>query len=81
MPQTQTTCPRCRQPVIADITQLFDMNQDSTVKQKLLTGAFNLIQCPSCGYNGTLSSPIVYHDPEKELLLDLFPAGSGSAGK
>jgi hypothetical protein len=77
MPQTQTSCPRCRQPVIADITQLFDMNQDPTVKQKLLSGAFNLIQCQSCGYSGTLNSPIVYHDPEKELLLTYFPSELG----
>ncbi|MGA9399091.1 MAG: CpXC domain-containing protein, partial [Anaerolineaceae bacterium] len=53
------------------------MNQDSTVKQKLLSGAFNLIQCPNCGYNGSLSSPIVYHDPEKELLLTFFPPELG----
>ncbi len=77
MPQTQTTCPRCRQPVVADITQLFDMNQDPTAKQKLLTGSFNLIQCQSCGYTGSLNSPIVYHDPEKELLLTYFPSELG----
>jgi hypothetical protein len=77
MPQTQTSCPRCRQPIIADITQLFDMNQDPTAKQKLLSGSFNLIQCQSCGYTGTLNSPIVYHDPEKELLLTYFPSELG----
>jgi hypothetical protein len=77
MPQTQTTCPRCRQPVLADITQLFDMNQDPTAKQKLLSGAYNLIQCQSCGYTGNLNSPIVYHDPEKELLLTYFPSELG----
>jgi hypothetical protein len=77
MPQTQTTCPRCRQPVIADITQLLDMNQDPTAKQKLLSGAYNLIQCQSCGYSGTLNSPIVYHDPDKELLLTYFPSELG----
>ena len=53
------------------------MNQDPTAKQKLLSGAFNLIQCQSCGYNGTLNSPIVYHDPEKELLLTYFPSELG----
>lgn len=77
MPQTQTSCPRCRQPIIADITQLFDMNQDPTAKQKLLSGSFNLIQCQSCGYTGTLNSPIVYHDPEKEHLLTYFPSELG----
>jgi predicted nucleic-acid-binding Zn-ribbon protein len=77
MPQTQTSCPRCRQPVIADITQLFDTNQDPTAKQKLLSGSFNVIQCQSCGYTGNLNSPIVYHDSEKELLLTYFPSELG----
>jgi hypothetical protein len=77
MPQTQTSCPRCRQPVIADITQLFDTNQDPTAKQKLLSGSFNMIQCQSCGYTGNLNSPIVYHDSEKELLLTYFPSELG----
>jgi hypothetical protein len=77
MPQTQTTCPRCRQPVVADITQLLDLNQDPTAKQKLLSGAVNMIQCQSCGYTGALNSPIVYHDPDKELLLTYFPSELG----
>jgi hypothetical protein len=53
------------------------MNQDPTAKQKLLSGAFNLIQCQSCGYTGSINSPIVYHDPEKELLLTYFPSELG----
>ena len=39
----------------------------------LLSGAYNLVQCPSCGYRGQAPTPIVYHDPEKELLLTFFP--------
>lgn len=73
MPRTQIACPNCRQPVTADVQQLFDMNQDPQAKQKLLSGAFNMVQCPSCGYQGNLATPIVYHDPEKELLLTFYP--------
>jgi uncharacterized protein YutE (UPF0331/DUF86 family) len=73
MPQTQTTCPKCRQPVIVDVQQLFDITQDPLAKQKLLSNAVNNIHCPSCGYQGMLSIPIVYHDPDKELLLTFFP--------
>lgn len=36
-----------------------------------------MIQCPSCGYQGALASPIVYHDPEKELLLTFVPVEMG----
>lgn len=77
MPKTKVSCPNCRQPVIADITQLFDVGEDPSAKQRLLSGAFNLIQCQSCGYQGNLASPIVYHDPEKELLLTFSPPELG----
>ena len=77
MPQTRTSCPRCRQPVMAEITQLFDTNIDPQAKQKILSGQFNVVNCPSCGYQGNLSTPLVYHDAEKELLLTFFPPELG----
>ncbi len=73
MPKTQVSCPRCRTPIAADIQQLFDMNSDPQAKQKLLSGTANAIQCPACGYQGIYPTPIVYHDPDKELLLTYFP--------
>lgn len=77
MPRTQTKCPRCGQPVTADLDQLFDMNVDPSAKQKLLSGTANYIHCPVCGYEGTVGTPIVYHDPDKELLLTYFPPDLG----
>ncbi|HAF62805.1 MAG TPA: hypothetical protein DCK95_10850 [Anaerolineaceae bacterium] len=76
MPKTQVACPQCHQPNIVEIQQIFDQSQDPTAKQKLLNGAVNVIQCPTCGYSGMIGTPIVYHDPEKELLLTFFPPES-----
>jgi hypothetical protein len=77
MPKTQTTCPRCRQPILAEIEQLFDLNSDPKSKARLLSGMVNVAQCPNCGFHGQLSIPIVYHDPAKELLLTYFPPELG----
>jgi hypothetical protein len=77
MPQTRVSCPRCHQPVMADINQLFDVNVDPQAKQKILSGQFNMIHCPNCGYEGNLATPLVYHDPDKELLLTYFPPELG----
>ncbi len=77
MPQTRVSCPRCRQPVTANIEQLFDLNTDPQAKQRILSGSFNLINCPNCGYQGTYPTPIVYHDPARELLLTYFPSEMG----
>ena len=77
MPKTQISCPRCRTPMTAEIQQLFDLNTDPDAKQKLLSGAANTIQCQACGYQGLYPTPIVYHDPEKEMLLTYFPSELG----
>lgn len=73
MPQTQIACPRCRQPIAANVEQLFDVTQDPQAKQRLLGSLSNMARCPHCGYQGRLATPIVYHDNEKELLLTFFP--------
>lgn len=74
MPRTQVPCPNCRQPVPAEVEQLFDVGVDPQAKQRLLNGVANVIRCPNCGYQGQLAMPVIYHDPSKELLLTYFPA-------
>lgn len=73
MAKTSVQCPQCRQPITIELTRLFDTNTDPEAKQKLLSGSANSFQCPVCGYRGVYPTPIVYHDPEKELLLTYFP--------
>jgi len=73
MPKTQVNCPSCRQPVVVEVQQVFDVAEDSLAKQKLLSNSVNFLHCPFCGYQGMLALPIVYHDPNKELLLTFFP--------
>jgi hypothetical protein len=49
------------------------VGQDPSAKSRLLSGSLNLIRCPACGYEGQLATPLVYHDPSKELLLTYMP--------
>lgn len=77
--KTQIACPRCHQPVVAQIEQLFDVTSDPGAKQRLLGSVSNYAVCQSCGYNGPLATPIVYHDADKELLLTYFPGELGVA--
>jgi hypothetical protein len=77
MPKNNISCPNCHQFIVADIDRLFDFGEDPTAKQRLLTGAFNVVQCSFCGYKGQIATPIVYHDPEKELLLTFVPPEVG----
>ena len=73
MPQQRIACPQCRQPIVANVEQLFDVTAEPRAKQMLLSGVANVARCQTCGYEGPLSTPIIYHDNEKELLLTFFP--------
>jgi len=68
------TCPRCKQRVSAQIEQILDVAVDKEVKQRFLSGNINIIDCPLCSFHGMATTTIVYHDPEKELLLTYTPA-------
>jgi CpXC protein len=74
---TQITCPNCRQPFSAVLEQIIDAGRDPQAKARLLAGRTNLVTCPNCGYQSMLSTPMVYHDPNKQLLILYIPMELG----
>lgn len=78
-PGTAIQCPNCKSPIQADVRQLIDVGQEPAGKARLLSGSLNYVQCPVCNYQGQLATPLVYHDPEKELLLTYVPVELGIA--
>ncbi len=75
--KVQMNCPNCRTPQVVEAVQVFDAAMEPQSKQRILTGAPNMIQCSACGYQGPVHMPIVYHDPEKQLLLTHVPPELG----
>ncbi len=74
---TQITCPNCRQPFSAVLEQIIDVGRDPQAKARLLAGRTNLATCPHCGYQSMLSTPLIYHDPAKQLLIVYVPMELG----
>ncbi len=70
---TNIGCPSCGQPFNAFIEQILDLRADPTVKERLLTGRINMITCPHCGYRGAVATPLLYHDPSKQLAIIYVP--------
>ncbi len=72
-PGTSISCPRCHQSVPAKLEQLLDVGAEPQIKQRLLSGKINIVECPLCSFRGMATAPLVYHDPDKELLLTFTP--------
>lgn len=66
-------CPNCGTSFQTPVFQLVDVGQQPELKQALLSGRLNVAVCPKCGAGGLLATPLVYHDPDKQLFLSLFP--------
>jgi hypothetical protein len=50
-----------------------DVTQQPELKQQLLSGQLNLAVCTNCGTATMLSTPLIYHDLEKQLCLVFIP--------
>jgi hypothetical protein len=58
---------------MGQIHQIVDVGLHPEMKQMLLTGGLNIVQCPSCGTTTRVSTPFLYHDPEHEMFMVYVP--------
>lgn len=71
------TCPSCQYRFAAPVLTIIDASQSPDAKPLFLSGQINIAACPQCGYAGALNTPLVYHDPENELLFTFVPPELG----
>jgi hypothetical protein len=69
-------CPVCGAPIRAEVRSLVDVGQEPELKGQFLRGRLNVARCSNCGGEGIVAAPLMYHDPDKELLLVLVPPES-----
>ncbi|MBN1139766.1 MAG: hypothetical protein JXM73_24555 [Anaerolineae bacterium] len=71
------TCPNCGYSFVTPVMAIIDAGQHPEAKSLFLSGQVNAAVCPQCGNAGILNTPLVYHDPNKELLLTYVPPEIG----
>lgn len=71
--QPVVNCPNCGQAFSPDIQQVLDIREDPNVVSRLISGRANVVNCPNCGFALQVLTPLVYHDPYKEMLLIHVP--------
>lgn len=71
--RTALNCPSCGHHFQAIIEQVIDVGADPQAKARFLSGRTNMVTCPNCGHTLAIGTPLLYHDPAKELLLIHVP--------
>lgn len=67
------TCPSCGTKFVVEIHTIIDVSQEPELKQAFMGSRINYASCPQCDFAGIVSTPLVYHDPEHELLIAYVP--------
>ncbi|MGD8903408.1 MAG: CpXC domain-containing protein [Anaerolineae bacterium] len=68
------SCPNCGNRFASPVMTIIDARRNPEAKAMFLSGRINIAACPQCGHAGMLSTPLVYHDPDNELLFTYMPA-------
>lgn len=71
------SCPNCGNRFVSPVMTVIDARRRPEAKAMFLSGTMNIAACPQCGNAGMLSTPFVYHDPDKELLFTHMPSELG----
>jgi hypothetical protein len=71
--RTTLGCPRCGNNFQAVIEQVIDVGRDPQAKARFLSGRVNMVTCPNCGHTMAVGTPMLYHDPSKELMIIFVP--------
>lgn len=71
--RTTLTCPRCGTAFPAIVEQIVDVGIDPQAKARFLAGRVNMVACPNCGHTLAVGTPLMYHDPNKDLLIMYVP--------
>ncbi|MCL4255082.1 MAG: hypothetical protein KJ043_15055, partial [Anaerolineae bacterium] len=66
-------CSSCGTPFSIPVHSILDVSETPQFKNLLLAGRLNTAPCPNCGTMNTVITPLLYHDPSKELLIAMVP--------
>jgi hypothetical protein len=71
--QSTLQCSNCGTPNPVAMRRVINAQNDPQGKAALLSGSINQFRCQACGTLNTVSSPLLYHDGSKELLIAFVP--------
>lgn len=65
----QIVCKCCGKAFDVETVTSVNTERDPELKEKLLSGALFICECPACGTKALASFPLLYHDPSEKVMI------------
>ena len=72
--QQEIACPHCKHPVEAELWSAMNVHEDPELKDLLLGGEINMVECDACHEVFYAEAFVLYHDPDNELMAMVYPS-------
>lgn len=67
------TCPKCGQAQSVELYDSINVEDDPDIRNALICNKINVVTCSSCSFVFTVEKPVLYHDPEREIMIYWMP--------
>ena len=74
--QVRAACSRCGEENILSAYYSVNVAEDPELKARVKDGSLFMWECPHCGTRNLLRTEVLYHDPDKKLMVWLLPGDS-----
>lgn len=71
--EQEVVCTNCKHPNTAEIWSSINAQEDPELKDIVLGGELNLIECAACRKTFYAEQFLLYHDPSNELMAFVYP--------
>lgn len=74
------TCPHCGKSYEVQAYGSVNAAQDPDLAERVRDGSLFVRECPSCGERNLVRSGMLYHDPDRKLMIWYLPEGVSDEG-
>lgn len=74
--EDSVVCPACGVPGRVTLHASVNVTVSPELKERLLAGTLSVFSCASCGKKARVAHPVLYHDMDRALLVQLDPQGT-----
>lgn len=75
---TRFTCPKCQHSQDFTIWNSVNVDLDSSLKERLLSGELTRFTCAPCQHTSEVVYPLLYHDMTRKLMVNFVAGGDTS---
>lgn len=71
--EEEILCPQCKLPIQAELWSILNVREDPELKDLLVGGEINMVECSACRHIFYAEHFLIYHDPDNEFMAFVYP--------